>query len=539
MSHASRRNLALPNNVMTGRMKPYQLLPLLLVLLLLTACGAAGDEIVFAAAPWQDGETSEYDVISAQGERVGTAVWQWHTSLTGWQQTYTVTLPSRVDSGVMLLGHDLLPQTSEMARGGAAYATTYEEQQITIITTTAGGTASSRTLNRSGPIIDNDQSLQVQRALPLADGYAAHYRGLVANTGAQFSTNLRVVGAENVTTPAGTFETWHVTMTTAGATHDAWYGQEPPHLLVKYHNRSAGSQFQLRRWQETAVAPWQGSPDDTFVPETPAETAAAKVNYLLVAVMLLFQFPLMILFPLLLGGWIKRRFGISWTVFGVGALTFILSQVGHLPFNWATGLLTGGWGIGLWPLPLLALAAGLSAGLFEEVARWLVLRYWLKQARGWPEALQFGAGHGGMEAIIFGLLVVVNLVAMLALTTIDLAALGVPPGDAATVQAGVVQFWQTPWYLSALAGLERLFAIAFHIAMAVLIMRGVMRGQITYLLAAIAAHTAFNFWAVWGAATVGPVWTEVGLAIMAAGCLGLIVWLQPSEKPERIDHDPN
>jgi hypothetical protein len=126
MSHASCRNLALGNNVMTGRMKPYQLLPLLLILLLLTACGAVGDEIVFAAAPWQDGETSEYDVISAQGDRAGTAVWQWRATPTGWQQTYTVTLPSRVDSGVMLLGHDLLPQTSDMERGGAAYATTVD-----------------------------------------------------------------------------------------------------------------------------------------------------------------------------------------------------------------------------------------------------------------------------------------------------------------------------------------------------------------------------------------------------------------------------
>ncbi|MFO7537372.1 MAG: YhfC family glutamic-type intramembrane protease, partial [Chloroflexota bacterium] len=364
-------------------MKPYQLVPLLFALLFLAACGAVGDEIVLGAAPWQDGESSEYDVIGAQGERVGTAVWQWHTTPTGWQQTYTVTLPSRVDSGLMLLGHDLLPRTSEMERGGVAYATSYDDRQITINTTAADGTTSSSTINRSGLIIDNDQSLQVQRALPLADGYAAHYRGLVANTGAQFTTNLRVIGAESVTTPAGTFETWHVTMTTAGATHDAWYAQEPPHLLVKYHNRAAGSQFLLRGWQETAAAAWQGSADDTFVPETSTETAAAEVNYLLAAVMLLFQFPLMILFPLLLGGWIKRRYGISWTVFGVGALTFILSQVGHIPFNWATGLLTGGWGIGLWPLPLLALAAGLSAGLFEEVARWLVLRYWLKQARGW------------------------------------------------------------------------------------------------------------------------------------------------------------
>jgi uncharacterized membrane protein YhfC len=243
----------------------------------------------------------------------------------------------------------------------------------------------------------------------------------------------------------------------------------------------------------------------------------------------------MILFPLFLGGWIKKRFGISWTIFGVGAATFILSQVGHLPFNWAIGLLGGGWGVGLWPLPLLALAAGLSAGVFEETARWLVLRFWLKRARGWPEALQFGAGHGGVEAIIFGFLVIITFTSMIALTTIDLAALGVPPGDAATVQASVVEFWRTPWYMSILAGLERIFAIIFHIAMAVIVMRGVMRGQIGYLLAAIAAHTLLNAWAVWGAATVGAVWVEVGLAVIAVGCLGLIVWLRPSPAPAPAD----
>jgi uncharacterized membrane protein YhfC len=503
------------------------LLPMILLLLLLTGCGLAGDEIVLNPAPWQDGEVSEYAILNAQGETVGAAVWLWETAPEGWRQTYTVTLPSRVDSGAMLLDPQLRPLSSDMERGGVRYATRYEAGQITVATITGDGESAAREIAYSGLIIDNDQSLQTQRALPLAEGYAAHYRGLVANTGAQFTTNVRVVGAETVETPAGTFTAWRVTMSTGPTSHDAWYAQEPPYLLIKYHNRTAGSQFLLRRWQTADGEAWQGGAADAIIPP-PTTPEPAQINYPLLAVGFLIQFPLMILFPLLLGGWIKRRFGISWTIFGVGALTFILSQVGHLPFNWAIGLLGMPRGVGLWPLPLLALAAGLSAGLFEETARWLALRFWLKRARGWPEALQLGAGHGGAEAIILGLLVMVNFASMIFLTTVDLAALGVPPGDAATVQAGVVEFWRTPWYMSLLAGLERVFAITFHIAMSVLIMRGVMRKQIGYWLAAVAAHTALNGWAVWGAATVGAVWVEVGLAVMAAASLGLIVWLRPT-----------
>jgi predicted cobalt transporter CbtA len=45
----------------------------------------------------------------------------------------------------------------------------------------------------------------------------------------------------------------------------------------------------------------------------------------------LFQYPLMILFPLVLGWWIRRRYRVGWGIFWAGAATFILSQSVHLP----------------------------------------------------------------------------------------------------------------------------------------------------------------------------------------------------------------
>ena len=48
------------------------------------------------------------------------------------------------------------------------------------------------------------------------------------------------------------------------------------------------------------------------------------------------------------------------------------------------------------------------------------------------------------------------------------------------------------------------------------------RRNIAYLFAAIGLHTLVDFWAVWGMATLGMVWVEVGVEIFAAGALWLI-----------------
>src|SRR5262249_45823734 len=94
----------------------------------------------------------------------------------------------------------------------------------------------------------------------------------------------------------------------------------------------------------------------------------------------------MLVFPLAVGRFVARRFGVPWSLWAYGALTFVASQVVHLPLNWATGLLgKPPRGLGLMPLPLLALVAGLSAGLCEELTRYVALccAPVRRQARSW------------------------------------------------------------------------------------------------------------------------------------------------------------
>ncbi len=252
----------------------------------------------------------------------------------------------------------------------------------------------------------------------------------------------------------------------------------------------------------------------------------------LILATILIQLPLMILLPLALGWWIRRRYGMSWGLFGAGALTFIASQVVHLPLNYALGLLGGGRGVALWPLPAIALVAGLSAGVCEEGARWIALRFFLKRSRGWRPALQFGAGHGGSEAIIFGVLVMINFITMLALRGQMQALPGVTPEMAEQIRAAEAAYWATPWYLPIVAGLERLFAITIQIAFAQIVMAAFTRHQPAYLALAIGAHAAVDAWAVWSMDTWGILATEASVALFAAAAFWLIWRLRQAPEPD-------
>jgi uncharacterized membrane protein YhfC len=211
------------------------------------------------------------------------------------------------------------------------------------------------------------------------------------------------------------------------------------------------------------------------------------------------QFLLMLGLPMGLWLFLRHRFSeVNWSLIGVGALTFVLSQVFHLPVNWALGLLGGGRGVALWPRPWMAAVAGLSAGVFEEGARYLVLRYWKQEARSWAAGLGFGAGHGGVEAIIIGALVLLTFINMVTMRAVPLETLGISGEMRDQVQAQVDAYWSMSWYMPLLGGAERVFALTIQIALATLVMQVFLRHNLIWLLIAILAHAVVDAVAVWG-----------------------------------------
>lgn len=136
-----------------------------------------------------------------------------------------------------------------------------------------------------------------------------------------------------------------------------------------------------------------------------------------------------------------------------------------------------------------ALFYGVSAGLFEEVGRYLGYRFVCHGRNSWKDGVALGLGHGGIEAVWVGIQGIGNL---------SIAS-----------QAGL-----------AVSGFERMCTILVQVALSVLVIQTFRKKSLRYLLFAIAVHAAIdspilfmpNVWIaegyvlLWAILSVGYLW---------------------------------
>ncbi len=244
---------------------------------------------------------------------------------------------------------------------------------------------------------------------------------------------------------------------------------------------------------------------------------------------------LMIGVPLCLGIILHRRWRLGWRIFLLGAATFIGSQVLHIPFNLLVltpiidklGLnstLRGS------SLVFYGLVIGLSAGVFEEGARYLVYRVWLRDVKRWKEAVFYGAGHGGIEAILLGGLALFAFFQATAYRNADLAEL-VSPDQLEVARAQIEAYWTAPWYAAILGAVERSLAIVIQISLSVLVFQAVIRRKVAWLILAVGWHTVVDALAVFGLQRWNVYIIEGLLAILAGISLWMILILR-NKQPE-------
>jgi uncharacterized membrane protein YhfC len=245
---------------------------------------------------------------------------------------------------------------------------------------------------------------------------------------------------------------------------------------------------------------------------------------------------LMIAMPIALGIYLARRTGQRWKLFLVGAALFVASQVLHIPFNLFVlrpileqlGFGDGGFNAGL---VVGALFIGLSAGLFEEIARWLGLRYWIKDTRSWTSALMYGAGWGGIEAILLGLVVLWVLVQALLYQQGLLQGL-IPPEQLELVDVLFAAYWETPPFLNLLGAVERSFALMLHLSLSVMVMRVFTHNNRLWLAAAIIWHAFVDAAAVIAVTQISAVATEAIVGVMGIISLAIIFRLKEEDLPD-------
>lgn len=258
---------------------------------------------------------------------------------------------------------------------------------------------------------------------------------------------------------------------------------------------------------------------------------------LVIYLLLTLNFATMIALPIILGKLVQRHRKPGWGLFGIGAVTFVLSQVGHIPFNsliqqqWQllptdTSILTN--------LVIVSAFLGLSAGVFEEVARYLTYRFWATDARSWGKGLMLGVGHGGIEAIILGVLGLINFGVMAAMRNGAMLD-QIPPDQMHLVEQQINTLFSTPLHLSILGAVERVFALCLHLSASLLVMQAVIRGQARWVVASILWHAWLNAVTVFTAVYTGsPLLTEGMLGLFSLGSVAIIFWLKT---PEPINPD--
>jgi len=250
----------------------------------------------------------------------------------------------------------------------------------------------------------------------------------------------------------------------------------------------------------------------------------------------------MIAVPLLLAIALRRRFRAPWLLWTAGAMAFFLSQVYHIPLNNLLGRvgLIGPIGPGEPDLLRTAIVLGLSAGLCEGLMR--VVAFWWLNRRGlverWSGAVMVGLGHGGLEAMILGAATALSVAALLALRGTDLSALDLPADQLAAVQRQLAAVTGSP-LPAVLPFVERLLAMALHLAASLLVWLAFRRRNALYVVAAILYHALVDATAVYAGQFITNPWLLEGVVLLLAlPGLALLLWSYRRFGAAEVRHAP-
>ncbi len=215
-----------------------------------------------------------------------------------------------------------------------------------------------------------------------------------------------------------------------------------------------------------------------------------------------------LLVPLVLAIAAQRRWKTPWSLFGIGAVAFVLSKVVQIPLSSA---LESALGDRPMPVPLRLAIFLTFAPLCEELARYVAFRAIHARARAADaersgdarRAFSYGLGHGGAELSILSGLAVLNLGAATS-------------GMLAPEQMRVIeQATDGPAWLIVAGPLERAVALLSHVVMSWLVWRSVRERAPKWLFASMAMHYGLNAAIVGTAALVSPLASVAACLLIA------------------------
>lgn len=224
----------------------------------------------------------------------------------------------------------------------------------------------------------------------------------------------------------------------------------------------------------------------------------------------IFAFCCALVLPIVLAVELCVRRKENWKPLLFGALTFTVFQ-GFVRLPALSTLSRTDWFGALQNAePLVyTLFLGATAALCEEGGRWLVMRFLLKKQREVRDAVAFGVGQGGLEAVV--------ILGMTAAATLF---------SSSSEDAGSIP-------LVFASGTERLFALAAQLGFSVMVMKSVRERKPLWLFLAFGLHTLIDFGMAYAAGFLGDsasIWAvEACVGLLA---LAMLRFMRREQKKE-------
>ncbi len=196
-----------------------------------------------------------------------------------------------------------------------------------------------------------------------------------------------------------------------------------------------------------------------------------------------------VLLPIILVIYLRIKIKMSVMAVLLGIFIFYLSQT-VLQLQFLQLLANQAWFKALASSSLLlAIFFGISTGVFQELGRFLGMKYLMKDELEWKNGIAFGIGHGLTESILIIGSAYVNYLIYSYLINAGMfdSLVGAKLSPEAALQLKNT-IMATPAIQFLLGGLERMFIMSIQIALSLVVLFGILSRELKYLGYAVLLH---------------------------------------------------
>jgi uncharacterized membrane protein YhfC len=234
-----------------------------------------------------------------------------------------------------------------------------------------------------------------------------------------------------------------------------------------------------------------------------------------------------------LGYFLIRRFHLGWRLFFIGGATYLGAQIVSILLM---GFIQRGIQSITPPLPVQLLFTLLFIVILfsiEECIRYAMYRWWAKDIRSWAEGLVLGAGHGGVEVILIGLMTLTTLIQLVPLRNADLATI-FTADKLADATEYVTTYWSKPWYNALADAVRSALTLPIQLACSLLVLQVFLKKQYRWLGYSIGWHTLASTPLFFINTETYVYLPLIFMAVATLGSVGIIIRLKPQQEQEGI-----